>query len=497
MAAAATKGRKLSSLAAALLAATAALLLPASTEASRYLPTSLPAIAAPQPSFEGPTAGDVDDSPRFVLLTAATRADLSALAAGARLEEQRFRLLATVLELARGHKTASGGVTTGVAANIWGYSYLAANLRWCNQSGQNLLFQGLWTDPVSGLSYARARWYDARNATWLSPDPLLDIDSPNLYAAFGWQPHGAIDPMGLDSLGQMVHGYTEQAWSDEGTWWQKLGRRTLASVGEVAYATVEFSSVGAVGEIDEAQEQMESGEIDTWEYTAKVSGVVGRTAGVMAAGGGIGQGAAKLAQSAGMAARYAGAVGGAAGGFAGKLTEDVVDVKMLKTETEYSSWQEYASATVVGGAFGFAEGLKVEQGAPPQVQKNYERGMDFDEYVRATNLRAVEEFGQLGLKEQLPAPELSSQSKVIPDYTIYKENCTVAAYADAKSGEVIPFDEQARGFVLWAKTTASKTFVYYTPEGTTPIDPRLLNFGQQEGVRILQVPAKPLPGATP
>ncbi|MCP4897523.1 MAG: hypothetical protein GY906_11175, partial [bacterium] len=30
--------------------------------------------------------------------------------------------------------------------------------------GQNLLFQGLWTDPVTGLSYARNRWYDARNA---------------------------------------------------------------------------------------------------------------------------------------------------------------------------------------------------------------------------------------------------------------------------------------------------------------------------------------------
>ncbi len=48
--------------------------------------------------------------------------------------------------------------------------------------GQTSLFQGLWTDPVTGINYARARWYDARNASWLSEDPLLDIDSPNLYA---------------------------------------------------------------------------------------------------------------------------------------------------------------------------------------------------------------------------------------------------------------------------------------------------------------------------
>jgi RHS repeat-associated protein len=57
-------------------------------------------------------------------------------------------------------------------------------------------YQGLWTDPVTGLSYARARWYDARNASWLSEDPLLDVDSPNLYAYVGWQPHMYTDPMG-------------------------------------------------------------------------------------------------------------------------------------------------------------------------------------------------------------------------------------------------------------------------------------------------------------
>ncbi len=62
--------------------------------------------------------------------------------------------------------------------------------------GQNLLFQGLWTDPVTGMGYARNRWYDARNAVWLSQDPLGDKDSPNLYGFVGARPHEATDPMG-------------------------------------------------------------------------------------------------------------------------------------------------------------------------------------------------------------------------------------------------------------------------------------------------------------
>ena len=67
--------------------------------------------------------------------------------------------------------------------------------------GQSCLWQGAWVDPVSGLSYHRARWYDPRNASWLSEDPMLDVDSPNLYAPFGWQPHMGKDPLGLACQG--------------------------------------------------------------------------------------------------------------------------------------------------------------------------------------------------------------------------------------------------------------------------------------------------------
>ena len=63
------------------------------------------------------------------------------------------------------------------------------------------LFQGLWTDPVTGIAYARNRWYDARTASWLSEDPMGAVDSPNLYAFVGWGPHVGRDPMGLECLG--------------------------------------------------------------------------------------------------------------------------------------------------------------------------------------------------------------------------------------------------------------------------------------------------------
>ncbi|MEO6326495.1 MAG: RHS repeat-associated core domain-containing protein, partial [Thermoanaerobaculia bacterium] len=63
--------------------------------------------------------------------------------------------------------------------------------------GQPLLFQHSWTDPVLGIAYHRARWYDPRTASWLSEDPEGDVDSPNLYAFVGQRPHEKTDPLGL------------------------------------------------------------------------------------------------------------------------------------------------------------------------------------------------------------------------------------------------------------------------------------------------------------
>jgi len=101
-----------------------------------------------------------------------------------------LRLPPHPLELVEASKIASGVKHYGLGLNIRQTGDLS------RESG-GLSFQGLWTDPVTGISYARNRWYDARTASWLSEDPLGAVDSPNLYAFVGWRPHAATDPLGL------------------------------------------------------------------------------------------------------------------------------------------------------------------------------------------------------------------------------------------------------------------------------------------------------------
>ena len=66
----------------------------------------------------------------------------------------------------------------------------------CFPGGLNILFQGLWHDPTTGLAYARARWYDSRTASWLSPDPMGTFDSENQYAFVAGAPNMYTDPEG-------------------------------------------------------------------------------------------------------------------------------------------------------------------------------------------------------------------------------------------------------------------------------------------------------------
>ncbi len=228
-----------------------------------------------------------------------------------------------------------------------------------------------------GLYDHRARFYEPGTQLFLEPDPLGPVDSPNLYQAFGFDGLNVVDPYGLESLGEMVHGYSEEAWAPGARWWQK----GLAMVAEAAYATAEMASVGAISRIDESQEAMERGEIDVWEYSAQVSGTVGRSAAVMATGGVAGQGAARLAQAAGLGIKTTATVAGAVGGMAGKLGEDVVDVKLLETRKEYSSWQEYGAAGVFGAAFGLAEGLKLEPNGTYRDSRGRLRDSNTNQFV--------------------------------------------------------------------------------------------------------------------
>ncbi len=78
--------------------------------------------------------------------------------------------------------------------------------------GQNLMFQGAWTDPVTAMAYRRDRWYDPRNVGFLREDSLGDIDGPNLYKPFNWNPTMHIDPLGLTSRGHIEDKIIYYTW---------------------------------------------------------------------------------------------------------------------------------------------------------------------------------------------------------------------------------------------------------------------------------------------
>ena len=199
----AAKGRKLFSLAAVCFLV-AAVLAPTPASASRTLPRAIAPDLERLPVLElagAAGAGEAEPLPlyTFVDVVALDRvAGLDDDQVEAAVGRQRHRLHLVSSELAR------------PGALVWGSKTATGVSTWLNADkhleGSDLRpklhrpsFQGLWTDPVSGLSYARNRWYDARSSSWLSEDPMGAVDSVNLYAFVGWGPQGATDPMGRQS----------------------------------------------------------------------------------------------------------------------------------------------------------------------------------------------------------------------------------------------------------------------------------------------------------
>ena len=114
--------------------------------------------------------------------------------------------------------------------------------------GQTSLFQGLWTDPVTGIAYARARWYDARNASWLSEDPYRAVDSPNLYAFVGWQPNMAVDPLGLAgeedplvvAVGKEIANESEKYADEKVSFWKELVTDPIGTAKKTLDGAIDF-----------------------------------------------------------------------------------------------------------------------------------------------------------------------------------------------------------------------------------------------------------------
>ncbi|WP_165073864.1 RHS repeat-associated core domain-containing protein [Paludisphaera rhizosphaerae] len=64
--------------------------------------------------------------------------------------------------------------------------------------GDRYKFTAREYDPLSGLYYNRARWYDPRTGTWIEPDPSnLAAGDPNVYRYAAGDPVDYTDPSGL------------------------------------------------------------------------------------------------------------------------------------------------------------------------------------------------------------------------------------------------------------------------------------------------------------
>ena len=129
--------------------------------------------------------------------------------------------------------------------------------------GQSRLFQGLWTDPVTGVSYARARWYDARNGVFLTEDPMAEMDSPNLYSFVAWRPSMRSDPLGLASL--VI--YTTSIKSGDAATFKKAAEK-LAAERKAKGQDVILMRVSSGKEIVEAINSQPVGSIDSLDIVS-------------------------------------------------------------------------------------------------------------------------------------------------------------------------------------------------------------------------------------
>jgi RHS repeat-associated protein len=138
-----------------------------------------------------------------------TSENLDQLAGVARIEfpepsiadtlERRTSAMLSAYDDARTHRTfdansaelASWPLASLEENNIKGERQLSLKLHRATE------FQALpFSEPATGLVYARARWYDPGTGAFLTPDPMGYQDSSNLYAFCGGDPVNCSDPRG-------------------------------------------------------------------------------------------------------------------------------------------------------------------------------------------------------------------------------------------------------------------------------------------------------------
>jgi len=128
---------------------------------------------------------------------------------------------------------------------------------------------GLGPETRWAEGYVRERWYDPERGSWLSPDPLGNRDSANLYAFGSGDPVNGRDPTGSQSRPDFT--------PDERRQMQKQYAREIASLRESCERDeLSDACIGMLGTIlgDVSPEKFKAGERYAGDSTLLINGVL-------------------------------------------------------------------------------------------------------------------------------------------------------------------------------------------------------------------------------
>ena len=248
------------------------------------------------------------------------------------------------LDSVRDVVSSSGSVLDHVVFDSFGKIVTETNA----SNGDRFKFATGEYDPVTGLYYYRARYYEQTTGRFISEDPReFDAGDSNLYRYTLNDPARNTDPTGevvaqvggtaIGAIGGSIYGY----WAT-GTWSGAVqGGLSGAAVG-LGFTTGNGALVGAgMGGLFSIYQN--GGSWSSW-LIGSISGAVG--------------GAVSSTVGCSMGMAYSGAIAGlgsgVAGGVAGDATGQLISMA-LGYQSQYN-WSQTAAAGAMGGAMGLALG---------------------------------------------------------------------------------------------------------------------------------------------
>src|SRR5207244_3898718 len=100
----------------------------------------------------------------------------------------------------------------------------------------------------TGFAFFRNRWYDPSTGSWLTPDPLGNKDSSNLYAFCGGDPVNCSDPSGESGWDPASWGHSIDAGAKFVK--RKIGAASIALAGRTGNRALDEGIDFYVGSVE-------------------------------------------------------------------------------------------------------------------------------------------------------------------------------------------------------------------------------------------------------